>query len=377
MTCQAWIVAAPATAASECRANALAPGGAPTGFAQIDVPARLAQCGASVGAARAANESCPIAFAPDGAPTAVQPSSCRINDPNPRSAGPTVPEQRSVAGAHRPLRWKARLLSVFALAASCTGGSTNAGAALPEQVERVKASVVAVGTFSPTRNPRFSFRGTGFAVGDGTLVATNAHVVPDTLKSEERETISIALRTIAGRAPEVRTATLAGLDRDHDLALLRISGSPLPALRIGDSSAIREGEAVAFTGFPIGSVLGLYPVTHRGIVSSVTPIVIPSATSRQLDEKIIRRVQSGAFEVFQLDATAYPGNSGSPVYLIDSDSVVGTINMVFVKGTKEAALTNPSGISFAIPSKYLNDLIREASSSPARNTRGASSGSTK
>jgi S1-C subfamily serine protease len=252
-----------------------------------------------------------------------------------------------------------------------TGGSTDA--ALPEQVERVKPSVVAVGTFSPTRNPRFGFRGTGFVVGDGTLVATNAHVVPDTLKSDERETISVALGAIAGRPPEVRTATLAGLDRDHDLALLRIAGSPLPALRIGDSSAVREGEAVAFTGFPIGSVLGLYPVTHRGLVSSVTPIVIPSATSRQLDAKIIRRVQSGAFEVFQLDATAYPGNSGSPVYLVDGDSIVGIINMVFVKGTKEAALTNPTGISFAIPTKYLTELLR---TTPGSASKGASSRST-
>ena len=259
------------------------------------------------------------------------------------------------------MRWKGGLLSVFALAASCTGGCTNVDAALPEQVERVKASVVAVGTFSPTRNPRFGFRGTGFVVGDGTLVATNAHVVPDTLKSEEKETISVALGALAGRPPELRPATLVGLDRDHDLALLRISGAPLPALKLGDSSAVREGEAIAFTGFPIGSVLGLYPVTHRGIVSSITPIVIPSATSRQLDAKIIRRVQSGAFEVFQLDATAYPGNSGSPVYLADGDSIVGIINMVFVKGTKEAALTNPTGISFAIPSQFLQSLVGQSS----------------
>jgi hypothetical protein len=40
--------------------------------------------------------------------------------------------------------------------------------------------------------------------------------------------------------------------------------------------------------------------------------------------------------------------------------VVGVLNMVFVKGTKEKALTDPSGISYAIPSRYLQALISAA-----------------
>jgi S1-C subfamily serine protease len=33
--------------------------------------------------------------------------------------------------------------------------------------------------------------------------------------------------------------------------------------------------------------------------------------------------------------------------------------MVFVKGTKESVLSQPSGISFAIPVLYLQELLRE------------------
>jgi len=33
---------------------------------------------------------------------------------------------------------------------------------------------------------------------------------------------------------------------------------------------------------------------------------------------------------------------------------------VFVKGTKESVLTQPSGITYAIPSKYLQDLVQKA-----------------
>src|SRR5271169_67926 len=60
-------------------------------------------------------------------------------------------------------------------------------------IERVKGSVVAVGTFERTRAPEFQFRATGFAVGDGSLIVTNAHALPVTLDSEHRETLSVLI----------------------------------------------------------------------------------------------------------------------------------------------------------------------------------------
>jgi S1-C subfamily serine protease len=61
--------------------------------------------------------------------------------------------------------------------------------------------------------------------------------------------------------------------------------------------------------------------------------------------------------VFQLDATAYPGNSGSPIYDADTGEVLGIINMVLVKSTREAALSQPSGITYAIPVRHLRALL--------------------
>jgi S1-C subfamily serine protease len=61
--------------------------------------------------------------------------------------------------------------------------------------------------------------------------------------------------------------------------------------------------------------------------------------------------------VFQLDATAYPGNSGSPIYDPETGEVIGIVNMVLVKGTKEAALSSPTGITYAIPSRHLKALL--------------------
>ena len=164
-----------------------------------------------------------------------------------------------------------------------------------------------------------------------------------------------------GKKPELRAATIAAIDKDHDLALLKISGDALPAMQLGDASKVREGQTLIFTGFPIGMVLGFYPVTHRAMVSSITPIILPAHNSRQLNAKMINQLQKAAYAVFQLDGTAYPGSSGSPLYDPETGLVYGVINMVFVKGKKEAALSNPSGITYAIPGNYINELLKQVS----------------
>jgi S1-C subfamily serine protease len=66
------------------------------------------------------------------------------------------------------------------------------------------------------------------------------------------------------------------------------------------------------------------------------------------------------YDVMQLDATAYPGNSGSPVFDQQTGRVVGVINSVLVKGNKEAALQKPSGITYAIPVRFVHELIKQA-----------------
>lgn len=232
-----------------------------------------------------------------------------------------------------------------------------ASAALPDLIDQVKPSIVVVGTYARTRSPSFMMRGTGFVVGNGTLAATNAHVVPDKLDPAIGETLMVIVPA-SRHGPQQRVATLVATDASHDLALLRIEGTPLPAMTLQSGDHVREGQSVAFTGFPIGSVLGLSPVTHRGIISAITQIAIPGATASQLNAKLIKRLKSGSFEVYQLDGTAYPGNSGGPLFEVEKGEVIGIINMVFVKGTKESVLTHPSGISFAVPVEHLQDLLR-------------------
>jgi len=230
---------------------------------------------------------------------------------------------------------------------------------LPALIERSKPSVVLVGTYSPTDSPRFGFRGTGFAAADGSLVITNAHVLPSPEVTEAERRIAIQVRAPNGEW-ELRLARIAALDRAHDLVALGFEGAPIRALRIADPSLTREGMAVLLMGFPIGGALGFSTVSHRGIISAITPISLPAANARSLDPRALRQLRAGSFDILQLDATAYPGNSGGPVLDQETGEVVGVINMVLTKAGKESALSQPSGISYALPASLLGALVESA-----------------
>jgi len=228
-------------------------------------------------------------------------------------------------------------------------------------IERVKASIVAVGTFQRTRQPQYRFLGTGFAVGDGTLVATNAHVVPPALEGgSDPESLVVLLPARDPAQRIVREAKRVATADEQDLAVLRIGGPALPVLALGDSDRVREGQEYLFTGFPVGGVLGLVPATHRAMIAAVTPIVLPQGNAGQLDARVIRQLKEGAFDIYQLDAMAYPGSSGSPLFAPDTGEVVGVVNMIIARATREAALPQPTGIAYAIPARHLRELLRRA-----------------
>jgi S1-C subfamily serine protease len=232
-----------------------------------------------------------------------------------------------------------------------------AHADVADTLQSVKPGVVGVGVFSPSGSPRANLQGTGFAVLDGTYVVSCAHIFAKPLDSEKKETHAVFVGR--DRQMTVRPAKLVATDKARDLALLKIEGAPLPALTLGDSSRAREGWQLYFTGYPIGSVLGLNPSTHRAGLAAIIPIFTPLPSAAQLTVRTLKQAKD-AYEVFELDAIAYPGNSGSPVWHPDTGEVLGVLNSVYVKGAKEAALTAPSGISYAIPVKYVHRLLERA-----------------
>ncbi|UUO23418.1 trypsin-like peptidase domain-containing protein [Colwellia sp. M166] len=234
--------------------------------------------------------------------------------------------------------------------------SSTAYSSLVETVGLIKPSVVGIGVYTPTGQPKNQLYGSGFVIGDGTYVVTNSHVIAKEL--DEGLLQELVVFTGKGVAAKVRIATLIATDKEHDIAILKIKGQPLPALQLAQSKFKPEGSSIAFTGFPIGAVLGLYPVTHRGIIAAVTPTIIPVDDSRQISIAMIKRLRD-PYLVYQLDATAYPGNSGSAMYDLETGKVIGIINKVFVQESKETVISKPSGITYAIPVKYLHQLLKQ------------------
>ncbi len=259
---------------------------------------------------------------------------------------------------------KTRLISFFLSSLFIAGPLW---ADMASTIAKVKPSVVIVGTYKNTNSPRFALRGTGFVVANGNsargnLVITNAHVLEQPAQADVDAALVIQIRGDQNEL-QMRPVTVLEVDKLHDLVLLRFEGPAAPALSMRDSGSVQEGQAIAFMGFPIGGALGFSPVTHRGMVSSIVAAALPTASAQQLNEKTIRSLRSaGGFDVFQLDGTAYPGNSGGPLFDPDTSEVLGVMNMVFIKGTRESALTNPSGISYAIPSRFVQQLLLRSKS---------------
>ena len=247
------------------------------------------------------------------------------------------------------LFWPGTLLAALLLPAIAVASDD-----LPGTIAAVKPSVVGIGTMLPTRAPQVVFIATGFIVGDGLSVISNAHATQAARAAGE----TLGIVTGKGSQLAFRPASIATVDREHDLVHLRLTGLPLPSLRLAAAPPL-EGTSLAFTGFPMGMMLGLIPATHRATLAAVSPIALPAPTSRSLDARALRQLKSSSFEIFQLDGTAYPGNSGSPLYDPATGEVVGVINMTVLKGTREGAISSPSGISYAIPARHVAALLRQ------------------
>ena len=227
---------------------------------------------------------------------------------------------------------------------------------LAEKIKVTSPSIVGIGIHTPIQSRQPQLVGTGFVVGDGSYIVTNYHVIS---KELDIEVVSNYV-AMAGKGQLIRAHVLEliGHDPVHDLALLKIKGTTkLPPLSLAPDELTTSGVEVYFTGFPIGAVLGLYPASHRGMIAAVAPDIIPARNADQLTIDLLKRLKT-PFLIYQLDATAYPGNSGSPVFDTETNQVIGVINKVFVSAGKESALTNPTGISYAIPIKNLRALAQ-------------------
>lgn len=160
--------------------------------------------------------------------------------------------------------------------------------------------------------------GSGFIVSPDGYIVTNAHVV------ENAEEILVRLTD----KRELK-AKVIGADPRSDVAVIKVEGTNLPTVKIGDTKKLRVGEWV----IAIGSPFGFANTVTAGIVS---------ATSR---ENLSGDPNLDAVPFIQTDVAVNPGNSGGPLLNMRGE-VVGINSQIFSRTGSFA------GISFAIPIDY-------------------------
>ena len=178
--------------------------------------------------------------------------------------------------------------------------------------------------------------GAGVLVDPAGYIVTNAHVVGDM-----RRVQALLPQPAEGRqrgagrfkpGGKAVTAELIGLDRETDLAVLKVPGGQLPFLPFADSDALRQGQLV----FAFGSPYGLENSVSMGVVSSVARQVRP-------DDPV---------EYIQTDASINPGNSGGP--LVDADGSIAGINtFIFSRSGGH------EGVGFAVPSNLVRMVYEQ------------------
>jgi len=161
--------------------------------------------------------------------------------------------------------------------------------------------------------------GSGFILDPKGLIATNLHVI------EGESNIRVKLYKDPTEYP---ATVIAGVDKGHDLALLRIKPKKtLPVLRLGDSSAVSAGDRV----YAIGNPLGVfdYSITD-GLISQVRPL-------------------SQDLTILQISAAISQGSSGGPLFNQYGEVI----------GVTTAIITQGQAINLAVPANYLRPMMKE------------------
>src|SRR5438270_2362398 len=168
-------------------------------------------------------------------------------------------------------------------------------------------------------------QGSGFILDKQGHILTNNHVIDNAQKVEV---------TLSDK--HKYKATVVGVDKAHDLALLQINNAPdLQPATLAESNSLTVGQRV----YAIGNPFGLSGTMTRGIISAIRSIRGPG--------------NSPIEDAIQTDAAVNPGNSGGPL-LNSRGEVIGVTTLIANNGADQS-----SGIGFAIPVNTAKAVIAD------------------
>jgi putative serine protease PepD len=169
--------------------------------------------------------------------------------------------------------------------------------------------------------------GSGVVLSSDGEILTNNHVVA-LLQNGGTMTVSF-------NDGKTASATTVGTDPVTDLAVIKARGvSGLVPAKLGNSDALRVGQAVV----AIGSPFGLDATVTSGIVSSLNrPVGVGTSQGTET-----------IYPAIQTDAAINPGNSGGPLVNL-AGQVIGINSSIRTSTTSVSGEGGSIGLGFAIP----------------------------
>jgi serine protease Do len=237
--------------------------------------------------------------------------------PAPPAQSPTAKAVDSLHGLSSELERLSRRVSRSAVQIFATGYTLN-----NEGESSTNAAVVT----------RQRASGSGVILAADGYIITNAHVVRGARHVRVRLAAEAPGKTTLQPTGKMLDARIVGVDRETDLAVIKVEKTGLTFLKLGDSDTLRQGQLVMAFGNP----LGLENSVSLGIVSSVARQIKP-------DDPMI---------YIQTDAPINPGNSGGP--LVDADGRVMGINTFILSQSGGS-----EGLGFAIPSNVVKSVYTQ------------------
>ncbi|RDC63952.1 trypsin-like peptidase domain-containing protein [Adhaeribacter pallidiroseus] len=191
---------------------------------------------------------------------------------------------------------------------------------------------------SPQSGEQAMASGSGVLITPDGFIVTNNHVI------ENASQIEVIL-------PDKRSfkAKLVGRDPSTDLALVKVEGTNLPIVELGNSDNVQVGEWVLAVGYP----LSLNSTVTAGIVSAKgRSIGILDQPSRENYQGRSRAAGSAIESFIQTDAAINPGNSGGA--LVSASGQLIGINAAIASQTGSYA-----GYGFAIPVNLVKKVVSD------------------
>lgn len=219
----------------------------------------------------------------------------------------------------------------------------------------VNAVTAAAQKASPSVVTISASSGSSGGTGSGIILDTDGHILTNThvvTLDGQAANAAIEVRTSDGK---VYTAKIVGTDPLSDLAVIQITAQGLVPATLGDSGAVKVGDAA----IAIGAPLGLSGTVTDGIVSAVNRTIETDSSATSQTDSSTSAQGSISINVIQTDAAINPGNSGGALTNTQGEIIGVNVAIASAGSSSSSSQSGNIGVGFSIPINVAKRVAQE------------------